>query len=263
MVTSNLYFRAPKKALTISGLKFSYQKDASLPVLNDISLSVRAGEIISVLGKSGCGKSTRLNLIAGLMKPIAGEISINHDKSRCNIGYIFQEDALMPWRTVKANLALAQEIGKVPHQQWQVSLMDLLSRFHLSENILEMYPTQLSGGMRQRVSIIQSLLFNPQLLLLDEPFSALDFCTKLRLEGEFYRFIKDTYRAAVLVTHDIEEAIALSDRVIILNNNGTIEADISVTFDYCQRDPESIRGVAEFGEHYRLIWAKLKAVISQ
>jgi len=142
-------------------------------------------------------------------------------------------------------------------------LMELLKRFHLDESILNSYPAQLSGGMRQRVSIIQSLLFNPHLLLLDEPFAALDFFTKLKLEGEFYSFIKDTAKAAVLVTHDIEEAIALSDHILILNNRGSIEANIPIEFESSQRDPEIIRGVPKFSEYYQLIWQQLKSVISQ
>jgi len=262
LVSSDFQIEKPASALTISSLSFGYKKE-SKPVINDLSLSVEAGEIVSILGRSGCGKSTLLNLIAGLMTPLSGEIRIDQHHSRCNIGYIFQEDALMPWRTIKKNLALAQEIGNVPKELWQASLMELLKRFHLDESILDSYPAQLSGGMRQRVSIIQSLLFNPHLLLLDEPFAALDFFTKLRLEGEFYSFIKDTSKAAVLVTHDIEEAIALSDHVLILNNRGSIEANIPIEFEDSQRDPEVIRGVNKFGEYYQLIWQQLKSVISQ
>lgn len=261
MVSKEFEIDKPASALTISSLSFGYSKES--PVINDVSLSVEAGEIVSILGRSGCGKSTLLNLIAGLTTPLAGEIRIDRHHSRCNIGYIFQEDALMPWRTIEKNLALAQEIGNVPEASWKSSLIELLKRFHLDESILRKYPAQLSGGMRQRVSIIQSLLFNPHLLLLDEPFAALDFFTKLRLEGEFYSFIKDTAKAAVLVTHDIEEAIALSDHVLILNNRGSIEASISIEFDSSQRDPEIIRGVNKFGEYYQLIWQQLKSVVSQ
>jgi NitT/TauT family transport system ATP-binding protein len=262
MVSSDFQSEQPVAALAISNLSFGYRIE-SAPVLNDVSLTVESGEIVSILGRSGCGKSTLLNLIAGLMSPMSGEIRIDQHHSRCNIGYIFQEDALMPWRTIKKNLALAHEIGKVPEDAWQKSLMELLKRFHLNESILSQYPAQLSGGMRQRVSIIQSLLFNPHLLLLDEPFAALDFFTKLTLEGEFYSFIKDTSKAAVLVTHDIEEAIALSDQVIILNNNGSIVDKVEIKFDSKQRDPEIIRGATQFGEYYQLIWQQLKSVISQ
>lgn len=262
MVSSDFQIDKPASALQISSLSFGYKPESS-PVIDNVSLSVEAGEIVSILGRSGCGKSTLLNLIAGLITPNSGEIRIDQHHSRCNIGYIFQEDALMPWRTIRKNLALAQEIGNVPKDAWQSSLMELLARFHLDESILNQYPAQLSGGMRQRVSIIQSLLFNPHLLLLDEPFAALDFFTKLRLEGEFYRFIKDTAKAAVLVTHDIEEAIALSDHILILNNRGSIEASVPIEFDSSERDPEIIRGVHKFGEYYQLIWQQLKSVISQ
>lgn len=262
MVSSDFQIDKPVSALRVSSLTFGYKTEAT-PVIDNVSLSVEAGEIVSILGRSGCGKSTLLNLIAGLITPTAGDIRIDQHHSRCNIGYIFQEDALMPWRTIEKNLALAQEIGKVPKDAWQASLIELLARFHLDQTILPMYPSQLSGGMRQRVSIIQSLLFNPHLLLLDEPFAALDFFTKLRLEGEFYKFIKDTEKAAVLVTHDIEEAIAVSDHVVILNNTGSVEAKIAISFDSSERDPETIRGVQRFSEYYQQIWQQLKSVISQ
>lgn len=249
-------------ALVISALSFGYGE----PVLKDVSLTVRNGEIVSILGRSGCGKSTLLNLIAGLLTPARGQIEISGSRaSSCTsgraIGYIFQEDTLMPWRTVGANLALAKELRAVSLDSFQQSLMEYLSSFHLDESVLDLYPAQLSGGMRQRVSIIQCLLFNPSLLLLDEPFSALDFYTKLALENEFYSLTKRASKSALFVTHDIEEAIAISDRVILLGNHGTIQADVPIVFNNARRNPEDVRGRPEFAEYYRTIWGQLKVVI--
>jgi NitT/TauT family transport system ATP-binding protein len=249
--------------LNISALTFAYGAQ-SAPVLSNFSLNVQKGEIVAILGRSGCGKSTLLNLIAGLLSPQNGEITVEkHGVKESRIGYIFQEDALLPWRTVQSNLSLATEIGGVSKEGFQSSLTDFLNAFHLEPGILNAYPSTLSGGMRQRVSIIQALLFNPQLLLLDEAFSALDFYTKLRLESEFFNFIKKNEKAALFVTHDIEEAIAISDRVVILNVTGSVHADIAISFAGSERDPEVVRGKSAFSEYYRMIWGELKGVISQ
>lgn len=254
-----------QSVLTISNLTFGYA-NSQHPTLQDISLRIRTGEIITILGGSGCGKSTLLNLVAGLLKPQAGEIQIGNKDGTTgnrNIGYIFQEDALLPWRKVRANLALALELKQISPASFEKSLPEYLDTFHLSESILDRYPAQLSGGMRQRVSIMQALLFNAQLLLLDEPFSALDFYTKLCLESEFYNLVKSSNKAALLVTHDIEEAIAISDRVIVFKQSGTIEADLPIRFDGVRRDPENLRGLPKFADYYQAIWSRLKMVMSQ
>lgn len=249
-------------ALSISNLTFGFS-DNSAPVLQNLSIQIAHGEIVSILGRSGCGKSTLLNLIAGLIKSQKGDLVVDGTggaKASGRIGYIFQEDALLPWRTVAQNLGLATQIGNVSKAQYEADLRDFLSTFHLDQTILEKYPAQLSGGMKQRVSIIQTLLFNPKLLLLDEPFSALDFYTKLCLEAEFYNLVKTKAKTAVLVTHDIEEAIAVSDRVILMSGGGVIHAEIPIRFQ-CERNPESIRGSAEFAEYYRIIWSEFKSLV--
>lgn len=251
-----------ESALTIRQLSFGFAKQTR--VLHDLSLQVEEGEIVSILGRSGCGKSTLLNLIAGFAQPLSGEIEIrNSQSSKRSIGYIFQEDALFPWRTVGANLALAKEIGGISKEQFEARRKELLIGFHLDESILTKYPAQLSGGMKQRVSIIQTLLFNPALLLLDEPFSALDCYTRLSLETEFSLFVKKHNITALLVTHDIEEAIALSDRVILLNQHGMIQQEISISFDAKDQTPETVRCLPEFGEYYRIILEHFKAAVGR
>lgn len=249
--------------LNIRELTFGYNH-AGRNVLSNVSLAISQGEIVAILGASGCGKSTLLNLIAGLLTPTAGEIQFTYrGNARRSIGYILQEDALLPWRTVRSNLALATELGGIAKSAFNESLKDYLNTFHLSEKILAQYPSQLSGGMRQRVSIIQSLLFNAELLLLDEPFSALDFYTKLSLEHEFYSLVKTKSKAAILVTHDIDEAIAIADRIILMDKNGVIASDLALEFESSEREPESIRGTTAFADYYRQIWGQLKAVIAE
>ncbi len=254
---------SPTSSTTPSGAG-SAPQDQSWTI-QDLALTVQEGEIVCILGASGCGKSTLLNLIAGLLQPNTGTIDITADgENHRRIGYIFQQDALLPWRTVEANVMLAAELCPdiTKHSARQL-VGQYLNTFNLSEKILGQRPSELSGGMRQRVSIIQSLMFNPTLLLLDEPFSALDFFTKLKLEGEFYQLIKEKKKAAIMVTHDIDESVAMADRVLLMNQGGTFTREFAIELGQDKRSPETARGSARFSEFYRDIWAELKAVIEQ
>ncbi len=255
--------------LSIEGLHFAFRSagtasPSSLALIDNLQLSVFRGEIVCILGASGCGKTTLLNLIAGLLKPEAGKIEILNSRAaavRQPIGYIFQNDALLPWRTIEGNLRLADDIGGNSSKEGtQERIAAYLKTFHLDRQILKQYPSQLSGGMRQRASIIQALMFDPDLLLLDEPFSALDYYTKLRLEGEFHQLVKGENKGAILVTHDIEEAVAMGDRLVIMDA-GRLGNELSIckSDDRCQ--PENARGMPEFAEHYRQVWSQLKSVI--
>jgi NitT/TauT family transport system ATP-binding protein len=257
-----------KPVLSISGLKFAYERSSSQKqepnyAICDLSFAVKQREIVCILGASGCGKSTLLNLISGLIKPLNGTIELADQNGTAKpIGYIFQQDALLPWRTVEGNLMLATEISnEVTKADAKERINQYLSTFHLNQEILKQYPSQLSGGMRQRASIIQSLMFNPDLLLLDEPFSALDFYTKLKLESEFYQLVKERGKAAILVTHDIEEAVAMGDRVFIMKTGGVITREFAIDLGN-DRSPETARGVPAFGDFYRAIWAELQSVIT-
>jgi NitT/TauT family transport system ATP-binding protein len=256
--------------LSISKLHFSYDLGQSESlVIQDLSLNVDAGEIISVLGASGCGKSTLLNLMAGLLLPKSGEIEFSANQSMTKekgrkqpIGYIFQDDALFPWRTVESNLMLVADIvNGVSKYSAKELVSKYLKAFHLDERILSQYPAQLSGGMRQRISIMQTLMFNPDILLLDEPFSSLDFFTKLSLELELYQLIKEQNKAAILITHDIDEAIAISDRILIMAKGGHISNEFKIDFGQEERLPEDVRGTPKFAQYYHLIWGQLRNVI--
>jgi NitT/TauT family transport system ATP-binding protein len=251
-----------KTVLDVSKVAFCYAPSATSVdwSLSNLSLKVRAEEIVCILGASGCGKSTLLNLVAGLIKPNSGTVKVTaHGEGNRRIGYIFQNDALLPWRTVESNLMLVCQVSKeVSRESARSRIAQYLSTFHLNEQILKQFPAQLSGGMRQRVSIIQSLMFNPELLLLDEPFSALDFNTKLSLESEFYQLVKERGKAAILVTHDIEEAIAMADRVLIMRKGGTITNEFVIDLPDQNRSPENARGTPRFADYYREIWSELK-----
>lgn len=231
-------------------------------IVNDVSLSLEAGELVCVLGPSGCGKTSLLNAICGLI-PSTGE-------NRCRrgrIGYLFQQDALFPWRTVKDNLLLVAEMTRRPKKEVEARIHNYLEIFRLSSEHLDYYPNQLSGGMRQRVALIQSLLQDPELLLLDEPFSSLDYYTKLRLETEFQQTIKTEGKAAILVTHDIEEAIAMGDRVLIMGVSGIFIREYQIKLNNGEsisgggHSAETARGLPEFAQYHAQIWNDLKMVI--
>ena len=256
-----------KPLLTIDGLCFDFSSQSQPSeitvnqLLSQVSLTVQKGEIVCILGASGCGKTTLLNLIAGLLTPTKGAIELNSQKAKKRLGYIFQADALFPWRTVKENLLLAAEIdSSLDKKALEQSMLQYLAMFHLSEQVLAKYPIHLSGGMRQRVSIIQSLMFDPELLLLDEPFSALDYYTKLKLEDEFCQFVKERSTAAILVTHDIEEAVAMANRALIMNN-GKLQKEFLIKSPNSNFVSE--RGTAFFAEKYSEIWSELKSVVSE
>lgn len=252
---------ATSPLLTIDKLCFDFgQKEKTI---DSLELNVERGEIVCILGASGCGKTTVLNLIAGLLKPKSGSINLQSEAGKKNsIGYIFQSDPLFPWRTVEGNLLLAFDLNKnMERSKASETLDQYLSMFHLDQQILKKYPCQLSGGMRQRVSIIQSLMFDPQLLLLDEPFSALDYYTKLSLEEEFCQLVKEKNKAAILVTHDIEEAVSMGTRAFIMSG-GKLVKDFQIRERGAGEANAIIRGSEKFAKTYREIWSELKTVIS-
>ncbi len=181
-------------------------------VLQNISFNIHQNEIISILGPSGCGKSTILNIISNLEKQSNGEIIKN-----CKIGYMFQKDNLLPWINIYKNVIIGLEIQKKNTKENISYALILLKKYGLLD-FIDYYPNELSGGMRQRVSLIRTLTTKPDLLLLDEPFSALDAQTKLTVQNDVYNIIKQEKKSALIVTHDISEAIALSDKIIILTS---------------------------------------------
>jgi len=193
---------------------------AETPALNDISFGVQEGNFLSIVGPSGCGKSTLLNIIAGLITPSHGKIIINHPYDSSNlleIGYMFQKDQLFNWLTIWDNVLLGLKINHCITDQNKEMVKNLLISYNLWE-FRNHHPKELSGGMRQRVALIRTLALSPEVLLLDEPFSALDYQTRLNISDEVYEIIKKEKKTTIMVTHDIAEAIAMSDEIIILSN---------------------------------------------
>lgn len=229
-------------------------------VLSDLTFDIRQGEFVAFVGPSGCGKSTILNLISGLLKPEKGEIRLNGtpiDETSDTIGYMLQKDHLFQWRTILSNIMLGPEIKHKKTPEKLAYARKLLSDYGLSE-FENARPSQLSGGMRQRAALIRTLVMEPSLLLLDEPFSALDYQTRLNVSDDIGKIIKKHSITAILVTHDISEAISMADRVIILSNRPThIQMDLPIELTIENRTPFNSRSAPEFQQYFNQIWKEL------
>lgn len=205
--------------LKIENVSLLYQTDASeTEALKDVNLSIEEGEFVAVIGPSGCGKTTVLSLISGLIKPTGGKVYLDGkeiDAPNGEIGYMLQRDHLFPWRTILSNTLLGLELQKKKTPEAVEYAEALIDKYGLGD-FKKAYPRQLSGGMRQRAALIRTLAFRPKILLLDEPFSALDFQTRLSVCDDVHRIIKSENKTAVLVTHDISEAVSLADRIVVL-----------------------------------------------
>ena len=194
--------------------KIFYSKSQSTTAVSHLSFDVQEGEFVAIIGPSGCRKTTILSLICGLIEPTSGKIVTRNDNA---IGYMLQRDQLFEWRTIEKNVYLGLEIMRKCNSDTKAYANDLLKKYGLWE-FRRHYPQEISGGMRQRAALIRTLATNPDLLLLDEPFSALDFQTRLEVCDDVYSIIKSENKTALLVTHDISEAISLADRIIVLTN---------------------------------------------
>ena len=215
--------------LTVSGVRFDYE---DIPVLDNVDLSVNRGEFVALVGPSGCGKSTLLNLISGLLSPSKGTVSANgiFDSSGRlgNVSYMQQRDLLLPWRTIAENCQLGLELRSISGDVSKVRVKELAKSFGLSD-VLNYMPWQLSGGMRQRAALMRTILLDNHVLLLDEPFGALDAITRSALQKWLLSVLVRNDKAVLLVTHDVEEAILLADRVLIMASEpGRIIAEVDV-----------------------------------
>ena len=209
-----------KKLLELKNVSLNYYTITDeITAVNGLSFYCYDGEFVSIIGPSGCGKTTILSLIAGLITPTSGSIFIDgsNKPTRENLGYMLQKDHLFPWRTIEKNVFLPLEIKKINNEKNRSYANLLLDKYGLKD-FKKKYPSQLSGGMRQRVALIRTLVSNPKLLLLDEPFSALDSQTRLSVCDDVFSIIKAEKKTAVLVTHDISEAISMSDKIIVLTD---------------------------------------------
>ncbi len=225
--------------------------------LKDISFKLYKDEFISFVGPSGCGKTTLLNLIARLLKLSSGRIEMKGqplEETDISIGYMLQKDHLLEWRTIYKNLTLGLEIQHKLDKK-HLEIVDNLLKTYGLWDFRNVYPRQLSGGMRQRAALIRTLALAPEILLLDEPFSALDYQTRLNVSDDIGSIIKEKGISTLLVTHDLAEAISMADRVIVLSKRpGTIIADIPIQLSLDKRTPKSSRNAPEFNDYYNRIW---------
>lgn len=250
-----------KNLLEICDLNLSYHtKQSETIALKNLSFNVKETELVSIVGPSGCGKTTILSIVAGLLSPSSGTVVLDNERvngiSR-DIGYMFQKDNLFNWLTVENNVFFGLKLQKRLTDENKKLVYSLVEKYGLSD-FLHHYPTQLSGGMRQRVSLIRTLALSPKLLLLDEPFSALDYQTRLNIQDIVFNIMKAERKTALMVTHDIGEAIAMSDKIIILSKRpANVKKVINLNF------PESLspferRNAPQFNVYFNEIWEELK-----
>lgn len=238
-----------------------FTPERATKVLEDISITIEEGEFISFLGPSGCGKTTLLSIIAGLLDPTGGDVRLKGRRPRecvSEIGYMLQQDYLFPWKTIEENSLLGFKLSDSLTEASKRKTLQLLKDMGLHD-VEKLYPPQLSGGMRQRVALVRTLATNPLLLLLDEPFSALDYQTKLKLEDLVFTTLKSFQKTALLVTHDIGEAIAMSDRIFLLKANpGRVAKTFIVPSELRESIPFEARQHPQFSSLFQKIWKELE-----
>ena len=247
-----------KVILEVKNLSFNYHTlKSETPAIKSLDLNIYDKEFLSIVGPSGSGKSTFLSLVAGLMPASGGEINFKNF-SFSEVGYMFQRDCLFPWKSIKENALLGLEIKKTLNKESEKTALELLKKYNLKK-FENYYPNQLSGGMRQKVALIRTLAINPNILLLDEPFSALDYQTRIDIAEQIRNIIKNEKKTAVLVTHDISEAICISDRVVVFSARPSkVKMIFNIDFNsnantFCEK-----RKDAKFNEYFDKIWSELK-----
>lgn len=251
-----------KRSVQIDNLGINYYTiEEETKALENINLDIYDNEIIGIVGPSGCGKSTLLSIISGLIKPTTGSVKVNGkdvDGPLQNVAYMFQKDHLFEWRNILSNVVIGLEIQGKLNEKTYDDAKRMLFNYGLGD-FMNSYPHQLSGGMRQRAALIRTLLLEPDLLLLDEPFSALDYQTRLAIADEIGSILKKEKKTAIMVTHDISEAISMSDRVVVLSKRpGTIKKifDINLSFSD-SKSPLKSREAPEFRYYFNEIWKEL------
>lgn len=252
--------------LTLEHLSYAYHTlSGETKALENISFQILPGEFVAIVGPSGCGKSTLLNLIAGQITDYTGNISfynkplntLQNQSSNLHIGYMLQHDHLFDWRTIYKNVCLGLEIKNVMTEENINYVLSLLKKYGLYD-FKDKKPSQLSGGMRQRAALIRTLALNPQLLLLDEPFSALDYQTRLQVSGDIGNIIRENRKTAILVTHNLSEAISLADKIIVLTKRpATIKRIVDISLTITDSSSLGYRSAPEFNEYFNDIWEDL------
>ena len=240
--------------LELQDISHAYHgKEGETQALSHLSFSLKEGEFISIVGPSGCGKSTLLSIISGLIPPENGRVVLNGS----HIGYMLQKDHLLEWRSVYRNVILGLEVQHKINEATKQKALALLQQYGL-EKFANAKPSELSGGMRQRVALIRTLILEPDLLLLDEPFSALDYQTRLSVGDDIGQIIRSEKKTAILVTHDLAEAISLGDRVIVLTARpASVKTIMPISFPEEKNTPLLRRNTPEFNEYFHTLWKEL------
>ena len=247
--------------LSLKNVSFSYHSQSGeVRALDSISFHVRAGEFVAIVGPSGCGKSTILSLIAGLLKPESGDITFYtedpHDK-KPGIGYMLQRDHLFEWRSVYRNIILGLEINHQLTPEKKEKVLAMAEDYGLTP-FLSKKPSELSGGLKQRAALVRTMAMEPDILLLDEPFSALDYQTRLNVSADICRIIRSAQKTAILITHDLSEAISLSDRVIVLSSRpARVVKEIPIRLTLRDDSLLAARNAPEFKTYFNLLWEEL------
>ena len=242
------------KILEVNNLSKNYQTiEGEIKAIDNISFALDKEEVLCIVGSSGCGKSTLLNILAGLDSSYSGQIKFNNE---AKIGYMLQEDALFPWLNILDNACLGLDIEKKKTKENIEFVKELLIKYGLGD-FLEKYPHELSGGMRQRVALIRTLALKPDILMLDEPFSALDYVSRLSVSDDVLKIIKSEKKSVIMITHDLAEAISIADRVIVLSMRpAKIKSVYEINLTN-KSTPINNRKAKEFSYYYDLLWKDL------
>ena len=249
------------KILEVKNISKKYQGEkGEILAIENINFRVNKGEFIGIIGPSGCGKSTLLSIIAGLEKNSTGQIYIEGEKIEGisnKVGYMLQKDCLLEWRTIFNNCIFGLEVKGKVNEENKKYVESLLKKYNLYD-FKDKYPAELSGGMRQRVALIRTLAVKPKILLLDEAFSALDYQTRIMVTNDIYHILRKEGITALIVTHDISEAISMADKVLVLSKRpGTIKDIIKIDFEIENKDPINCRESPKFNKYFNTLWKEL------
>lgn len=242
--------------IRVNDIKKSFNSlNGEIVALNGISFTINRGEFVSIIGPSGCGKTTLLSILSGLVKPTSGRVEILGENK--TLGYMLQKDTLLSFRSVQENALLGLKINKAITKENKEYVDILLKEFGLFE-FKDKYPNQLSGGMRQRVSLIRSLALKPDILLLDEAFSALDYQTRIKLSSDVLKILKRMNKTAILVTHNISESVSLSDKIIVLSDRpAKVKKEIEIDYGNGERDLRFISKAGKYNDYMDIVWQEV------
>lgn len=231
--------------------KIYHTSKSEIPAIKDLDLNIREGEFVAIVGPSGCGKTTLLSILCGLEEKSSGDIIFPKDKLK--VGYMLQTDTLFPWLNILDNCLLGLKVEKKVNHETIAKVKNYLTTYGLKDFIYK-YPSNLSGGMKQRVALIRTLAIDPDIILLDEPFSALDYQTRLTVSDDVWKIIKKEKKTTIMITHDIAEAISMADRVIVLTDRpAKVKCEYQINMEN-KTTPINNRNLKEFTDYYNKIW---------